>query len=754
MVDIAKLQLSVDSRQVKEANKDLKGLEQQGGRTEKATDQLGAAFRRVVGPLAAYLSTRQIIQAADAWTTINNRLRLVTDSTEELLAAQNDVFEIAQRSRQPLEATAELYQRIATNADELNLSGEGVAAVVDTINKTLAISGTSGASASAALTQLGQAFASGTLRGEELNSVLEQAPALAKSIAAGMGVTVGQLRALGQEGVLSAQNVIDALLNQGQAVDDQFSTIESTVSQSFVTLSNSLTRTVGELDKATGATGGLADAIISISQFIDSGALVNGILETMALWRGTIGATQDGVGDLSDELDLLKDTGGGAVDFLINAFKELPVNVRAFMQILTVEVASAFDLSLARAKFFKESVVAVFTDDTIGQAFDRLRDRLDLLNEAREDSIQTIFNERQAILSLAEAERSTREKASNDIAAQRKAREDAINALRASATGVTLGSGGSKESDKEAEKTLDMFERTESSLKKQIALYGQTTDAARLRYEVESGSLTDLNQLQKDRIVQLGVELDTLNAHAEFAEQIQSIIDESMPDADRQIKELNTDLLLLNVALDEGKISWENYKAATDSVNAKIEQIRHESDEFAKQLESLGAGINDTLLDGISNAIGGVEDWEKTFLAAIAKILIQLAALKMEQSGYGGVLGKSGFNIGSAIVGAFGIGGGGINADLNNMVNNSGLFASGGRPPVGKSVVVGDGGMPEAFIADGPGTIVPMDKMGGTKIGNVNFNFPGVTNKAEAEMAAGAAARKFNRLISTAGRYN
>lgn len=281
-----------------------------------------------------------------------------------------------------------------------------------------------------------------------------------------MGVTVGQLRVLSQEGVLTTQNLVSALFNQGQAVDDQFSKIESTVSQSFVTLSNSLTKTVGELDKATGATGGLSDAIISISQFIDSGALVNGILETMALWRGTIGATQDSLRDLSDETELLGDIGSRAVDKLINALKELPVNVRAFMQVLTVEVASAFDLSLARAKFFKESVVAVFTDDTIVQAFDRLKERLDLLNEVREDSIQTIFNERQAILGLAEAERSTREKASNDLAAQRKAREDAIKALRASATGVNLGSGGdNEEAAEEAEKLLDMFEKTESSLK-------------------------------------------------------------------------------------------------------------------------------------------------------------------------------------------------------------------------------------------------------------------------------------------------
>jgi len=135
---------------------------------------------------------REIIEASEAYTTINNRLSLVTDSSEELAAAQQDVFDIAQRTRSPLKETAEVYQRLATNADALGMSLAEVGDTTETINKLMVISGTSGASAAAALTQLGQAFASGTLRGEELNSVMEQAPALAKAIADGMGVTVGQ----------------------------------------------------------------------------------------------------------------------------------------------------------------------------------------------------------------------------------------------------------------------------------------------------------------------------------------------------------------------------------------------------------------------------------------------------------------------------------------------------------------------------------------------------------------------------------
>ncbi|WP_176464977.1 phage tail tape measure protein [Pseudomonas fragi] len=205
----------------------------------------------------------------EAYGTLTNRLKLVTSSSAELVAAQSAVFNIAQASAQPLASTAELYQRIATNQEALKLSGEGVAGVVGTISKTLAVSGASAESANAALIQLGQAFASGVLRGEELNSVMEQAPALAQAIAAGMGKTVGELRSMGAAGELTAQAVVKALQSQVGAVDALFDKTATTIGNSFTKIGNSLTHFVGELDQATGASNQIATAFVSVSKAID-----------------------------------------------------------------------------------------------------------------------------------------------------------------------------------------------------------------------------------------------------------------------------------------------------------------------------------------------------------------------------------------------------------------------------------------------------------------------------------------------------
>ncbi|WP_288076747.1 tape measure protein, partial [Pseudomonas sp.] len=196
---------------------------------ERQVKSLAAMAAGLAGPLAAAFSVKEFYDAAEAYSTLTNRMKLVTNGAQELAAAQSAVFSIAQSSYQPLGATAELYQRIATNQKELKLTGEGVAGVVGTISKTLAISGASAASAQAALVQLGQAFASGVLRGEELNSVMEQAPALAQAIAKGMGKTVGELRSLGAEGKLTADAVVKALQAQKDAVDELFSKTSVTI---------------------------------------------------------------------------------------------------------------------------------------------------------------------------------------------------------------------------------------------------------------------------------------------------------------------------------------------------------------------------------------------------------------------------------------------------------------------------------------------------------------------------------------------
>lgn len=227
----------------------------------------------LAGPLLGLFGgaqlTGSIYQASEAYSALINRLKLVTSSAEELALAQQAVFGVAQASRQPLTSTAELYQRIATNQKELNLTGKGVAEVVGTISKTLAISGASAASANAALIQLGQAFASGTLRGEELNSVMEQAPALAQAIAAGMGKSVGELRTLGAAGLLTADAVVQALQKQQQAVEDLFNKTNTTIGQSITATGNSFTQFVGRLDQASGTSAKISAELLSLSKYID-----------------------------------------------------------------------------------------------------------------------------------------------------------------------------------------------------------------------------------------------------------------------------------------------------------------------------------------------------------------------------------------------------------------------------------------------------------------------------------------------------
>lgn len=231
---------------------------------------LSGAAATLSASLASAFSLHSLYQASEAYTTLTSRMLLVTEGSAQLAAAQKAVFSIAQSAYQPLTATAELYQRIATNQKELKLSGEGVAGIVGTISKTMAISGANAASANAALIQLGQAFASGTLRGEELNSVMEQAPALAQAIAAGMGKTVGELRTLGQAGLLTADAVVKALQAQEQAVNDLFARTAVTIGNSLTAVENSFTQFVGRLDQASGVSASISSNIVSFSKYLDA----------------------------------------------------------------------------------------------------------------------------------------------------------------------------------------------------------------------------------------------------------------------------------------------------------------------------------------------------------------------------------------------------------------------------------------------------------------------------------------------------
>ena len=236
-------------------------------------------FSNIAGWATGNLSSAasQTLKYADSYTELQNRMRLVTDSQNEMVAATEAVFDIALRTNQAVGATSEVYQRFAKNAETLKISQAQVAELTETVSKAVAMSGASSASAEAALMQFGQAMASGELRGAELNSVMEQTPGLAQAIADGLGVSVGALKDMGKNGELQIPKVIAALQKVKSSVDSDFNKTITTLSASFTNLETSMMKFVGEVDSTYGVTQKLGDGVEFVADNLEELVKVSGL---------------------------------------------------------------------------------------------------------------------------------------------------------------------------------------------------------------------------------------------------------------------------------------------------------------------------------------------------------------------------------------------------------------------------------------------------------------------------------------------
>jgi tape measure domain-containing protein len=286
-VDIETIGVGFETEGLSRGRRALNEVEQAAHKAADAADKVGnssegasrkmsaldSAARMAAGALKTasvlYLA-REYVQMADAVSQVESRLRLVTSSSSALAGVQKDLYQIAQQSRVNYVELAGTYSAIARSANELGISQNRILGVTKTISQALTISGASASAANAALIQLSQGLASGTLRGEELNSVMEQTPRLAQAIAQGMGVSIGELRKLGAEGKITGEAVMLALEQSASSVESEFKRVTPTVSNSITEMTNALTNMVGQMDKATGSSGILAKGISEASKGIDS----------------------------------------------------------------------------------------------------------------------------------------------------------------------------------------------------------------------------------------------------------------------------------------------------------------------------------------------------------------------------------------------------------------------------------------------------------------------------------------------------
>ncbi|MEM8493754.1 MAG: tape measure protein [Planctomycetota bacterium] len=212
----------------------------------------------------------RVVQLADNYQVLGNRLRLVTDGQEELNRALDETFRIAQRTRLPFEVTADLYFRLGRSSRELRADQEALFPIIESVAQAIQLSGVSADSARNALVQFGQGLASSNLGGDELRSVLEQTPRLGRAIAEGLGVGLGELRELGENRQLTTPAIVAAIQSQRETLQAEFETINITVGQAITRLNSSIARSLGLTGQASGVLDVLAQTIINLSDNIDS----------------------------------------------------------------------------------------------------------------------------------------------------------------------------------------------------------------------------------------------------------------------------------------------------------------------------------------------------------------------------------------------------------------------------------------------------------------------------------------------------
>ena len=222
-------------------------------------------------------------QTADELTSIRSRINLINDGSQTTAEIMEKVFDAAQRSRGSYTDMADSVAKLNMLAKDAFSSNDEAIAFVEQLNKQFKISGASVQEASAAMYQLTQAMAAGKLQGDEFHSIMENAPLLAQSIANEMGLTVGQLKEMSSQGLITSDIIKEALFNSAEETNAKFAEIPMTFAEVGQSIQNELIQ----------AFQPVLEQISSIPQSGEFQALSEGVVVAI---RGMAVAAQGSIG--------------------------------------------------------------------------------------------------------------------------------------------------------------------------------------------------------------------------------------------------------------------------------------------------------------------------------------------------------------------------------------------------------------------------------------------------------------------------
>lgn len=454
-----------------------RNMESMGSSAEKVGNKFNALKATIIGVVTGAV-LRQIQQMADAFTTIQNRLKLTTNDQGNLNAVFKELNDISTRTRSSLEANVELYGRMSLAAKNLGVSQQEVLQFTESVNKAIKISGASASEAEGGLRQLSQALASGALRGDELNSVMENLPAVADVIGKSLGITRGELRKMGQEGKISGDIILKAFREARVELDEKFAKTAPTIAEGFVLLKNQLINTVGALDAAAGGSSFLGSSLLGIAE-----ALKDVTPQIVGFIRAVTGSL-DPMDEMSDTgkavaavfvavYGALKATADLIMGVVIISFKTVGKVIGGVVAAVVAVLNGEFDQAYDIVKQAGSDIGNTFNDESnkaFGNAIDDTSAMFDKLNKIYDKGARDVQDRTKEVMGSVDSQAGPKGKAPGpseaELAKQEKALERLRNSLRGVLNDIDPLSGAELELARDQQTLVDAYDAGLISLDK------------------------------------------------------------------------------------------------------------------------------------------------------------------------------------------------------------------------------------------------------------------------------------------------
>ncbi|MGU0094023.1 tape measure protein [Enterobacter hormaechei] len=252
----------------KQVNKRLDQMEGKFDSTSRSVGRFEGALNKVGVAIAAAFTidaAKKLIAIGDEMATLQARITRLSPSIDTAKETMSALSAIASQTGNSLSETERLWESLTTALKSAGATNSQILALTSTLQKIGTIGGSSSEEMANALRQFGQSIAGGTVRAEEFNSILEQMPELARQIASGLGISIGDLRKRMLEGKLTAEDALNAIQKQSQSVNEEFDKMPVNIDRAKNSLDVAFKNAINDINNAIGLTSTLAGLMQSVA---------------------------------------------------------------------------------------------------------------------------------------------------------------------------------------------------------------------------------------------------------------------------------------------------------------------------------------------------------------------------------------------------------------------------------------------------------------------------------------------------------